>query len=347
VKLSSLVVKVRQFLREQGIGPGGMVVAVSGGPDSVALLRALVALRTESRTICPSGADGLLVIAHLNHQLRGGESLADEQFVRDLHAALLARGITALQLRCERIDVTAHAQAAGGNLESVARRLRYDWLARVAQDSKVPFLATGHTADDQAETVLHRLLRGTGLQGLSGIAARRLLPPRIEVVRPLLQVTRAEVLTYLEAEGQAYCQDSSNANLDFTRNRIRHELLPHLARHYNPAIVSVLGRLAGQAVEAYQDLQVLAQELLTESELPRAGKMLVFDQKRLATRPRHLVREVFRLAWARENWRLGGMGFREWDRLAALVFGEARAVDLPGGIRAERGERVVRIGPVS
>src|SRR5207245_2885635 len=107
---------------------------------------------------------------------------------------------------------------------------------------------TGHTADDQAETVLHRLLRGTGLHGLGGIPARRDLAAGIEVVRPLLGTSRAEVLAYLQAEKQAFRQDSSNADLGFTRNRIRHELLPDLAR-YNPAIVSLLCRLADQAHE--------------------------------------------------------------------------------------------------
>src|SRR5439155_11377281 len=104
---------------------------------------------------------------------------------------------------CARADVGAQARREGDNLESVARRIRYDWLVHVARDVHAPFVATGHTADDQAETVLHRLLRGTGLKGLRGIAARRTLAPGIELIRPLLEVTRAEVLAYLEAEGQA------------------------------------------------------------------------------------------------------------------------------------------------
>ena len=133
----------------------------------------------------------------------------------------------------------------------MARRLRYDWLTRVAGEAGAGWVATGHTANDQAETVLHRLLRGAGLRGLRGIAARRPLAAGVGLVRPLLDATRDEVMAYLEAIGQAYRQDSSNLDPALTRNRIRHQLLPRLAAEYNPQIVAVLGRLAGQAEEVY------------------------------------------------------------------------------------------------
>src|SRR5207253_9701726 len=132
-----------------------------------------------------------------------------------------------LALRCDRIDV--RSTAGTDNLEATARRVRYDWLSGVARVTGCSWVATGHTADDQAETVLHRLLRGTGLQGLRGIASRRPLAEGVEVVRPLLDVTRTEVLTFLQAEHQPARQERSNADLRFTRNRIRHGLLPHLA----------------------------------------------------------------------------------------------------------------------
>ncbi len=343
---SPLVDKVEQFLRRQGISPRGMVVAVSGGPDSVTLLRVLVTLRDRDLSSCTDGPASTLVIAHLNHQLRGAESDADERFVGELHGSLTAKGIKGLELRCERFDVAGQARAEGGNLENVARRVRYDWLAGVAREFGVSCVATGHTADDQAETVLHRLLRGTGLKGLRAIAAQRVLAPGVQVVRPLLHVTRDEVLAYLEGESQAYRQDSSNASLDYMRNRIRHELLPRLAQHYNPGIVSVLCRLAEQADEAYRNHLALAEQLLAETERPRAGNLLIFDRQRLAAAPRYLVREVFRLVWEREGWPMGSMGFREWDRLADLVSEKVVAVDLPGGIRALQRGLVVQVGRV-
>src|SRR5262249_27639626 len=177
-------------------------------------------------------------------------------------ATLSAQGAAGLQFRSERLDVAGQAPAERGNLEEDGRRPRYDWLTQVARGAGALFLATRPTANDQAPTVLHRLLRGTGLKGLGGIAARRPLARGIEVVRPLLRVSRVEVLAYLTELGQGYRQDSTNLNLDFTRNRIRHELLPYLEERYNPAIVGVLGRLAEQAREASQDYESLAKDRL-------------------------------------------------------------------------------------
>jgi tRNA(Ile)-lysidine synthase len=313
-------------------------VAVSGGPDSVALLRALLALR-------PPQTGSRLIVAHLNHRLRGEESDADAFFVRELHERL-ARTYPRLELRCEAISVAESAQVEHGNLEAVARRLRYDWLANVALEACARWLATGHTVDDQAETVLHRLLRGAGLQGLRGIAARRPLMPNVALLRPLLGVTRAEVLAYLDDEGQDYRKDSSNQDLRFTRNRLRHELLPQLAR-YNPAIAAVLCRLAEQADEAYRAVAAQAQALFAEAERPRAGALLIFDRERLAAAPRRLVREMFRLAWAREGWPTGRMSFAAWERLAEVGQGKTAGVDLPGGVHARCLDRVVQLGPAS
>jgi tRNA(Ile)-lysidine synthase len=330
-----LVEVVRRCLRggPEG-GAAGLVVAVSGGPDSVALARAALAAREP---------DAPLVLAHLNHRLRGEESDADEEFVAGLHAALSAAAPN-VHLARTRLDVAASASATGENLEAEARRLRYRWLAEVARSHGLRRVATGHTADDQAETVLHRLLRGAGLQGLRGIAARRELEAGVEVVRPLLRATRADVLAYLGALGQPYRHDSSNDCLDRTRNRIRHELLPHLAQRYNPAVVALLGRLAEQADEAWRAERDAAAELLRRVELPRAGALLIFDRPALASAPRRLVRAVLRLAWEREGWPVGGMGYEDWQRLADLVQEEAGAADLPGRVRARCRGRVLQLG---
>jgi tRNA(Ile)-lysidine synthase len=350
--IRSLVQKVCDYLHRQKLAPAGLVVAVSGGPDSVALLLACV-------EICRQG-DGCLaeplVVAHLNHRLRGHESDADEAFVRDLQARL-RQSLPGLQLKIEAADVAARAASAGANLEATARQARYDWLVRVAGEAGASHVAAGHTADDQAETVLHHLLRGTGLRGLAGIAARRSLEPlplspqaggqgsAIELIRPLLGVTRAEVLAYLEEEGQPYCQDRSNLDRAYTRNRIRHELLPDLATNYNPAVVSVLARLAEQAAEAYQDIEELAGNLLAEVELPPAGMLRVFDRQGMLRLSSNLAREMLRLVWIREGWPMGGMGFDEWDRLLSVFRGDVTSVDFPGSIRACLRERVVVIGP--
>jgi tRNA(Ile)-lysidine synthase len=334
-----LVERVRRTLATlDGVGRG-VVAAVSGGPDSVALLRALIAAR-------PPADSFPVVVAHLNHRLRGAESDADEEFVGELCAGLTATGVPALTLARTRLDVAALARAEGVNLEAAARRARYAWLAETARAAGARWVAAGHTADDQAETVLHRLLRGAGLQGLRGVAARRELAPGVGLVRPLLRTTRAEVIAYLQELNQPFRIDSTNSDLSRMRNRIRLELLPLLAARYNPGAAAVLARLAAQADEAFRDEAAAAAALLAEAERPRAGPLLVFDPGRLAAAPRRLVRAALRLVWAREGWPVDAMTFEKWERLAGLAFDDGTAVDLPGRIRARWRGRVLQIGPI-
>lgn len=331
---SPLVRELARSLQRLDAPAGGIVVAVSGGPDSVALLRGILALR-------PEVGAGPLVVAHLNHRLRGAESDADEAFVRALHAIVTRSGPN-VRLCCAEIDVDARARETGENLEKTARQLRYAWLAEMAHREQCRYVATGHTADDQAETVLHRLLRGTGLRGLRGIAFRRPLAEGVELMRPLLRTRRADVVQYLDAIGQAYRVDSSNRDRRLTRNRIRNELLP-LMRQYNPRVDSVLCRLSRQAAATYRASEAQARKLLADAERPRAGRLLVFDRRCLAGAPRNLIREALRLAWLREGWSQRGMSFAGWDRLAGLVYAES-ALDLPGGIEARSNERLVQLG---
>jgi tRNA(Ile)-lysidine synthase len=318
--------------------PPGLVVAVSGGPDSVALLRALLEARGEEPTP--------LVVAHLNHQLRGPDSDADEAFVAGLHAALVQNGAAHLHLAGRRLDVARLAAGEGGNLEAVARRERYRWLAEVARGHGLRHVATGHTASDQAETVLHHLLRGAGIDGLRGIAPRRPLEQGVEVVRPLLGVTRGQVLTYLHGLGQPARHDASNDDRRLTRNRIRHELLPLLAEHYNPRVEDVLNRLAAQAQEVCAEEDQAADDLLRQAELPRAAALVVLDAGRLGQAPPRLVRCALRRLWRREGWPASEMGFAHWRRLGELAAADAGAHDLPGGVHARRRGGVLQLrGP--
>lgn len=310
--------------RLRGDAPGPGVVAVSGGADSVALLRALAA----------DARPGELVVAHLNHQLRGAEGDADAAFVAGL--------LPEFPHRTAVIDV--RATAAGDNLEATARRARYDFLASIAGAAGAGWVATGHTLDDQAETVLHRLIRGSGLRGLRGIAAARELVPGIRLVRPLLTVSRADVIAYLQALGQPWREDTTNRDPAFTRNRIRQELLP-LLRTFNPAIADVLGRLANQADDAHREIEAAAADLLRQAERPRAGPVCVLDRQSLTAASPRAVREALNLLWAREGWPRGDLTAGHWDRVAAVVWGEVPAWDLPGRIRIVSTDRVVRVGP--
>ena len=275
--MSSLSVRVSGRLAELAPAAGRGVVAVSGGADSVALLAALR----------EAGGADRLTVAHLNHALRGPASDADAAFVVSLSAAL------GVAHRIETIDVAA--LAAGRNLEATARRVRYDFLARVAGEVGAAWVATGHTLDDQAETVLHRLIRGTGVGGLRGIAAVRELVPGIALVRPMLGVGRADVVEHLCAAGLAWREDESNRDPAFTRNRIRHELLP-LLRTFNPAVADVLGRLAEQAGERAAEEESAAAALLA-GEIPAGPGERAFPALAFASASACAVRSALRLLW--------------------------------------------------
>jgi tRNA(Ile)-lysidine synthase len=331
-----LLDKTREFLDDFGISGGPLIVAVSGGPDSVALLRSLSVLREKYR-FQP------LVIAHLNHRLRGPESDMDRAFVFQLYKELAAADQLAFQWRENTVDVRA-TKAATENLENAARTARYCWFTEVARECGAALVATGHTANDQAETVLHRLLRGTGIKGLGAIPPRRPLASGIDVIRPLLAVAREEVLAFLNELDQDYCHDRTNADRRFTRNRIRQELLPLLERDYNPAIVDVLCRLAYQAHALQWDIELEAAKLLAHAELPRAGDLLIFDAAVLKRASRRQLGEVFRLLWQREGWSQQYMSFAHWQRLARVAREEHPMVELPGGICARCRGRVLQVG---
>jgi tRNA(Ile)-lysidine synthase len=230
-------------------------VGVSGGADSVALLLLLHEL---------SGELGIpLAVLHFNHQLRGAESDADESFVAELAAA---RGIEFIS---GREDVAAAARARDWNLEDAARRLRYAFFASVVASGRVTRVAVAHTAADQAETVLARLIRGTGPAGLASI-----YPIKGHVVRPLLGVRRAELRELLAVVGQSWREDASNLDLTRLRARLRHQILPILERDLQPAIVEHLSRLAKMAREDESFWTALIAErvaVLTRTENGRIG----------------------------------------------------------------------------
>lgn len=224
--------------------PGGRIgVAVSGGIDSVALLRLLLELRPELGIV--------LSIVHFNHKLRGAESDADQEFV-----ANLAREHD-LEFHTDSDDVAAQAAEEHISVEAVARELRYGFfrylLGEESQDArpaaKLNKVVTGHTLDDQAETVLLRLIRGTGLKGLGGIYPRILIEDDTqeisgEIVRPLLAFRHRDLERYLRELNQPWRDDSSNASVKFTRNRLRQLVLPLLEREFNPAVAENLSDLS-------------------------------------------------------------------------------------------------------
>ena len=214
-------------------------VAVSGGVDSVALLRLLLELRPELGVV--------LSVVHFNHKLRSQESEEDEAFV-----AQLAREHK-LELHRAGAEVRTEASTRGRSIETTARELRYEFFQQLVTPdnegrSQLDKVATAHTLDDQAETVLMRVLRGTGTRGLAGIYPVVDLEDADEVVgevvRPLLEVRRRELVAFLNDIGQPWREDSSNRDTKFTRNRVRSLLLPLLEREFNPGVAASLSELA-------------------------------------------------------------------------------------------------------
>jgi tRNA(Ile)-lysidine synthase len=316
-----------------------LAVGVSGGADSVALLRVLHAR---------SGELGLVLhVAHLHHGLRGAEADGDMEFVRALAAAL------ELPFHEAQVDAAAEADKAGESIEEAARRLRYLWFRELLCAVPLDAIATAHTRDDQAETVCAKFLRGAWTEGLSGIYPVVEFPEG-RVVRPLLAATRAEVEAYLQALGQGWREDSSNRQLTFTRNRIRHELLP-LLEGWNPQIKEHLAQMAELAREEEASWQAelvrIAPQILLSGRPVRgggraSGDELALDVTRLAALAPALQRRLLRYA-------AGQMGaapdFPATEALRALAL-EGRAgqkQELAGGLRAERTPRELRLSTLA
>ena len=300
--------------------PGDRVgVAVSGGADSVALLRLLLEARAELGIV--------LSVVHFNHKIRGADADADEQFVRDL-----ARGLD-LEFHCGSGDTPAYARQHKLSREAAARTRRYAFFDRLAADATVHRVATAHTRDDQAETVLMRFLRGSGTKGLSGIypavgggigASFEASAPRI--VRPLLDVSRDELRAYLNQLGQAWREDTSNADVSFARNRLRHEIMPVL-RQLNPALDETLSQTAdlARAEEEYwaEHLRCLLPKLRTQSASDNRQSAIQLDV--LLAQPLALQRRLIRALAEQHGLRLE---FQHVDEVLAMAHSGVSALHL-------------------
>lgn len=323
--------RVRQTVQKYHLLRGGesILVALSGGPDSMTLLKVLSDLSAEYRLE--------LVAMHIDHGLRS-ESAAE---ARRVQAWCADWGIP-----CEirRIDVHAHRQLTGESVQEAARTLRYKVLHEAIEsfaDAERPRtwrIAVGHTADDQAETVLFRLLRGSGPTGLVGIAPQRNL-----IVRPLIDVWREEVLAFCRAQNLPYISDASNASFKYARNRIRHELIPHIESIYNPRFRESLVRFAELLQSDEAVLEDLAQSAF-DSDALAGEKGAGWARARAAgleALPISVSRRVFRLMFHHATGRMGP-SFERLEAARALAKKDAR-----GGAVIELGGHAiaVRKGP--
>jgi len=342
--VQTLVQKVSAHIRRQGLLKAGDRVgaAVSGGADSVALLRLFLELRKELGIV--------LSIVHFNHKLRGAEADEDERFVAEL-----ARQHK-LELHCEHGDVAAFASEKHLSLEAAARELRYGYFLRLLAEGEVNRIATAHTLDDQAETVLLRLARGAGTRGLAGIYPRVCLAGETEraqtangvggkmrfsdrssqfsapgsqaerqasIIRPLLETGRKELEVYLGNLGQSWREDSSNRDLRHARNRVRHGIMPRLERNLNPSVREALAETAEIA---------RAEEEFWKSEVARVlprltpgGGSVTLSLGVLAPLPLALQRRVIRAAAESLGLRL------EFRQVEEIREAKTAKIMLPGG----------------
>lgn len=318
-----------------------LAVGVSGGADSVALLRALAARSRELGVV--------LHVAHLHHGLRGAEADGDLEFARALAAELN------LPFHEARVDTNAaalpdtKAQKPAESIEEAARRLRYGWFRELMAGGQVDAVATAHTLDDQAETVLAKFLRGAWTEGLSGIhPVVEFLEGRI--LRPLLGATRAGVEDYLKELGQSWREDSSNRDPAYTRNRIRHELLP-LLESWNPRFREHMSQMATLArdEEAHwrHEIAALAPQLILPGRPVRGGGRagttdLAIDLVRLSAQAPAMQRRLLRHA-ARQLGAALDFTATEDLRDLALTARAGQRRELAAGLRAERSHRELRL----
>ncbi len=317
---------VHTIRRHELLTRGGRVlVALSGGPDSVALVHLLLELQT-------GGELTVAGLAHFNHRLRGADADDDERFCREMAAAL------GLPIEVGSGDVRAAAASTGRSIEDAARELRYQFLEEAAVRLTADAVAVGHSLDDQAETFLLRLLRGAGPRGLSGI-----LPRSGRVIRPLIDIPRADLRRYAVDRSLSWRDDASNADLAIPRNRVRHELIPYLEREFSPGISRVLAREAAIARDDERRLHEEAIDFASSIVLITTGGKIEVDAPALRSLHPALAARVARQALAvLASGRF--IGFDHVNRLLDLAAGaDGDAADLPGQ-RAVRRGRVVVLG---
>jgi tRNA(Ile)-lysidine synthase len=309
----------------------------------MALLRVLLEVRQVGN------GDGRVFVGHVNHGLRGVASDDDEAWLRGecerLQTPYIARrapvpgSIATLSSPQDGTTLKVNRRES----ENASREVRYRLLVEMAQEVGARFVAVAHTRDDQVETVLFRLFRGSGLRGLAGMPRTRSLSSSVSLVRPLLDCSRDEVRAYLAAKGQVWCEDVTNADLRFARNRLRHELLPQLRRQFD--VDEALLSVASQAADAQRLISALVEELLLNCDADISASAIALESAALASQSALLTAEVIRTAWRRAGWPEQAMTRRWWKTLAELAQAPAPGprINLPGNVLARRDGAILRL----
>ncbi|MCA9196907.1 MAG: tRNA lysidine(34) synthetase TilS [Planctomycetales bacterium] len=295
-----------------------LTLAVSGGADSVALLRSFSQLQPDRSK---------LVVVHVNHGLRATAADEDQQFVAELCQAeklsFVSHRIDPRQLQANRKD----------GLEGAARTIRYQMLLETANQHGSRYVLTAHNADDQVETVLHHLFRGTGLAGLAGMSTFRLLSEAVTLARPLLTVSRAEIESWLASIGQCFRQDDSNQSDAFARNRIRHNILPVIERELGTHIRGSILKTSQIMQDAVECIDAQVVELLDQNVVSETSECCTLDADSLQRTSLFLRAELFRALWKRKCWSCQTMSRRHWLELAMACDSLSAKQELPGQVR--------------
>ena len=313
-----MIERVEAFCQQNKLFDRGdaIVIACSGGPDSLALADILLQLRQKWEL--------QLCIAHFEHGIRGEASQADAAFVKSFAAE------REVPFRMEEGDAPAYARERGLSLETAARDMRYAFLRRVSSELGGACIATAHHADDQAETVLMHIIRGSGMDGLAGLR-----PARAGLIRPLLAVTRREIEAYCKARGLAPRHDATNDIPDCRRNQLRLELLPELRQKYNPSITAALCQLSLLAADE-SDFISAETDRLWPQLIKRRESVLLLDAQAVRALHPVLQRAVLRRAAEQLRGSLQGLGFVHFEALRDMLGGTTgKSIVLPGGLTAQ------------
>ena len=297
----------------------GILIGVSGGADSVALVRALTHLRSNLHQRSPDRVSGYITIAHFNHNLRGSFSEGDEAFVRELGKEMETEVIID---RANRLPTD----------EASLRQVRMDFLLSTAKRIGARYIALAHHRNDNVETVLHHLLRGTGPTGMNGIPPSRVIQDDFVLVRPLLNVDRKIIRQALQEIGQTWREDESNQDSTYTRNWIRNELLPLIQTRFPNADDAIVRAVEGWR-QSWEVVDVLAQQWIEQHEFFRAGEIdsAMFRQAS-DTQPAVVIRAM-QLYWDRRGWARGRMSQAHWNSLQHAMTGQPPyRFQLPGPV---------------
>jgi tRNA(Ile)-lysidine synthase len=292
-----------------------VLLGVSGGPDSVALLGLII----DANRVNPACSD--IFVAHLNHLIRGKESENDAQFVSDLAKKFK------LSVIAEKKDIKEIARERKMSLEEAAREERYKFFESAAKRVGANVIAVGHNADDNAETILHRIIRGTGIVGVSGMKPKRKLTPfsTIDLVRPLLFTWRKDIIAYLKERNLSYRVDSTNLETDQFRNRIRTELIPLLEKNYNAGVKTSLIKLGETAAQNCDFLEAQAKDLFGEVLLNMEGKTdetlseIALDIRKLKKAPQILQQIIIKEAVVRLNIPLKKLSYKNYKNILRIL----------------------------